>query len=417
MKHLWIYLTGLMLALTSALALPAQAQISIPLAGVNNGRVMLWDLPGEPRAITTEPVFGYDALVWSPDGQWLAFTERTLDYQNNLMLYNLAEDKLTRAVENVADAFPVSFSMDSEQIYFVQINPESDPAMGPLQKLDVFALDLTSGAEPEYVNSFNFGVGCGGGSPFPADWLYWDDTGFGGFFLVLEITPYGLVHSMTCGGTETALLNLETGEDVSLGKVSRVKVSPDRSQIIGIEDLAGTRENESVILVDLETREQQILPVSGSADQLAWGAPGSDEIFYSQRRNTDQRIGTEAERAKLGEVFGSPLDVYQSEVMIFRFALASQTDEAIYSAPAYAIGRMAMSREGDALIFSQISNMERWVTAVGDETISLEDAYDFQKAQEYVPLVVFRLPLKESGPEELLTLNLTDVALYPAVPA
>jgi hypothetical protein len=414
-KQIALYLAILMLALTASLAAPASAQISIPLAGVVDGQVVLTDLPAEPRQITQGEALNYADLIWSPDGQWLAFRQITPDYQLNQMLYNRAEDSVQVIAENVNNVFPMTFSANSSALYFVNINPETDPAMGPTQVMDIFALDLMAqDAQPEYTASFDFGVGCGGGSALPTDQLYTQDIGgLGGFFLVFELTPYGVVYSMDCGGSETGLLDLETGEGVSLGKASRVKVSPDKTQMIGIEDLAGTRENESVILVDLETRERIVLPVTASADQVAWGAAGTTHIFYSARQTTDVPLGSAEDRAAVETMFGSPMEIFETEATIHRFDLISQTDEVIYAAPAYAIGRIQVTPAGDALIFSQVGNLDQWLQAVGRGDVTLENAYNPDAAAEYVKFALLRLAL--SGEEEaaLITLNQFGVALYP----
>ncbi len=309
----------------------------------------------------------------------------------------------------------MQFAPDSSQLLFVKDDPNSSP--GPDYKMDFFTYDLVPGATPVQAGAFNFGVGCGGGSPYPRDWRYTAETeGLGGFHLVLEATPFGLVHSMDCGGSQTGLLNLQTGEDTVLGQLNRAAVSADRTKVAGITDLTGDRTNERLVVVDLQTlASTQLATADDAPDQVAWGATGSNELFYSARHMTDRTMQFDAEELQrimsvLGE--NTPINLWQ--ISIHRFDLANNADTELYRTDAYAVGRMIPTPDGKDLIFSQIPNDEDWFRAIAEGKLDMSDPVRYDQSVNLVPVQLFRLPVS-GGEAGLIGADLNHAALNTAV--
>jgi hypothetical protein len=262
------------------------------------------------------------------------------------------------------------------------------------------------------TGTFKFGVGCGGGSPFSRDWRYTAETeGLGGFHLVLNVTPFGLVHSMDCGGSQTGLLNLQTGEDVLLGQLNRAAVSADRTKVAGITDLTGDRTDEQLVVVDLQTRVSTPLATSDTPDQVAWAATGSGELFYSTRHMTDRTLPFDAGgMQRILSVLGESTPINLWEVSLHRFDLENTTDTELYRTVAYAVGRMIPTPDGKDLIFSQIPNGEDWFRAIAEGTLDMSTPDWEIQSLNLVQVQLFRLPVA-GGEAQLIGTDLNQAAL------
>ncbi len=407
-------LTILALMMVMAFPLMAQDYNSLLLAAVQDHNIWLFGFDDAPRQITDGSARDYSNLVWSADGNTLAFVAHDQDFNPNLMLYDRSSNTTTLVASDIADGFPVSFAFDSSQLFYVK--EAAGNGASPQFKMDFYVYDIGSGAQATLTATFDFGVGCGGGSPFPADWRYWAETsGLGGFHLVLEVTPYGLVHSKDCGGGETSLLNLQTGEDVSLGQLSRPAVSGDRTKVAGIIDLAGTRENERLVVVDLQSGQRTELATIQTPDQVAWAAGGSSVLYYSTRQPSGEPLPlTEEEIQRLVAVVGEGTILSYNEVSLHRFDLNTNTDTELYRDFGYATGRMTALFGGNTLIFSQVPNMVDWYRAIADGTIDNQGNSNYMEDSEQLVLVELRsLPL-DGGPVSLIGADLNMAAINPA---
>jgi hypothetical protein len=266
------------------------------------------------------------------------------------------------------------------------------------------------------AGSFKFGVGCGGGSPYPRDWRYTAETeGLGGFHLVLEVTPFGLVHSMNCAGSQTGLLNLQTGEDTALGQLNRAAVSADRTKVAGITDLTGDRTNERLVVVDLQTLASTQLATADTPDQVAWGATGSNELFYSARHMTDRTMQFDAEGLrKIMSVLGENTRINFWEIGVHRFDLENNADAELYRTDAYAVGRMIPTPDGKDVIFSQIPNGEDWFRAIADGNLDMSDPDRYDQSVNLVQVELFRLPVS-GGEPRLIGTDFNHAALNTGV--
>src|SRR5690606_26826624 len=103
--------------------------------------------------------------------------------------------------------------------------------------------------------------GCGGGSPLPTDWQYWNEVGFGGRHHTLAQTPFGIVYTLDCIGGRTALHNLETNAMTQLGvNFGNVNLSTDQAHLVGTVFDSSTPEiPKQLAVVDLQTAEFRLI--------------------------------------------------------------------------------------------------------------------------------------------------------------
>jgi hypothetical protein len=375
--------------LLSVLPVSAQDQNpDLPLAAVSDSQLYIYG--GEtPVLVQTPPVYSYNNLVWSPDGNILAFTLYEPTYFHSIMVYSMGQPSAVQIIGNLTMGLPISFTADGTQIvYAVPTGETTTDMMGSIH--EVRTTMLIPGAESQVVGTFDFGVGCGGGSSIPADWLYWTETnGFGGNSLTLGLTPYGVVHSTNCTGNGIGLLDLVAGADTVLDEtMSRAVVSPDRTQVIGLS-------NGILTLIRLDTRE--VIPLSAAAtpDQISWGAPGSGDVFYSTRTSSGRPlVEGEAEQLKIAQALGymdaTTLDLPIWDVTIHRYNLIQNTDTQVYAGEAYAIGRMIAMPDSSALVFSQVPNLQAWAQAVLDGSF---DPMSGASVEPYVFVTLYSLNL------------------------
>lgn len=354
-------------------ALPVYAQENtpaLPFATVTNNQLVLYGFGETPTVIQTPPAASYNNLVWSPDGNTLAFTQFDPNTFHSLMFYTLGQPSATLILSQLGTSLPIGFTPDGTQlIYAFPTGQTTADMMGSIYQVESVA--LAAGAVPQPIGQFVFSVGCGGGSSFPGDHLYWTESnGFGGNSLTLMLTPFGLVHSTTCMGQGISLLDLATGTDLVLDTtLSRAVVSPDRTQVVGVNG------NGGLSLINLQTREIIPLAATATPDQIAWGAPGSGDVFYSTRVPSGrQLVEGEAERLAVAQAFGymdaTMLDLPIWEVTIHRYNLLQNTDTQVYAGEAYAVGRMSVTPDSGTLLFSQIPNGQAWIQAILDGSLA-----------------------------------------------
>ncbi|MBC7810100.1 MAG: hypothetical protein H7175_03085 [Burkholderiales bacterium] len=418
-------------AVVLAVALPATAQDNTPpIAAVSGNDIWLYGFDNAPEQATDIDSNGFSNLVWSPGGQQLAFTAYNENFQPTLMLLDRSSDSTVVLTNQFSAMFPATFSTDGSQLIYAVENYDApvDPAQqengAQNIRMDVYAVDVTNGvpaegATPTLLGGFLFGNGCGGGSPFPTDWAYWEESGFGGSSVAFMMTPHGLIHNLNCGSSTTALLNLQSGEDITLGSnFSRVKLSSDGSQLLGINNSHVTPEGYTgqLAIVDLTTQAVTELANSAMPDQVAWGVAGSSEVFYSSRQVAQSDLGLSPEQqqtasTQLGYVDATELAVPVGAVEIHRLNTQTSSDEVIYSADAYAIGDVMISPEGDALLFSQVPNLNNFVEGLANGTLDYMSANGDELAREAVQTELYRLNLSDNS-VELVGDDISQAAVY-----
>ena len=356
------------------------------LAAVHDGDVWLYGFAGEPLRITDGTAARYANLVWSPDGNYLAFVALDESFRASLWLYHLANHSLTLVDHDVPAGLPASFTDDMTLLFFNDVDPPGSDSGNPME---ISAFDVKGGTPTMTIATVDLGEGCGGGSSFAGDWRYWDETeALGGFHSVLEYTAHGLLYSTDCG-YRTVLLDLETGEQTSLGHITRVALSPDRETLAGIRYQPGSRRDDRLVTVNLETLATTLWETGEIPDQVIWATPSA--LLFSTRQMTDRTAVSSPEALeRINAVLGSSAQTNTWQVSIRRLDLETNEDAEVYRADAYAIGRLGVARDGSTL-FSQVSNAEHWLNEIGEGRLDPSDPQRFLQSVDLIPVQLFAL--------------------------
>jgi hypothetical protein len=329
----------------------------------------------------------YSSLTWNADGSILAFMGHDAEYVPALVIIDRPTQTFTELVKPVYYGSPVSFTADG-QILYAASSGEFVTTDGPGgEVMNVFTIAPTPSAAPIQIGSYTLGVGCGGGSSLPADWAYWTESegGPGIARPTLALTPFGLLHSQNCTGVGTALLDLTTNTDTPLGSgLAWAVVSPDGSRVAGIGYGSSWTDaaTATLVMVDLATKAITIVGSAPDVTQVIWGS--STSLIYSTRTDTGQAIPTTPdEQQKVGDALGymAPTALPLFSVALHHLDLSTGTDTVVYTAPAYAIGRMSVSSDGSMLLFSQVPNVDAMVAAILGGTTELTPALAPVEAQ------------------------------------
>ncbi len=388
---------ALALTLAGAVALPVLAQSAPlpPLAAVEDGQLIVHGAGGD----TTVPVEGYDnigELRWSPDGQRLLFVAFDQNHNATLLLTNMFGDVPRTVASPIAIGFPATFA-DASTVLYARDHASAPEASGDWL-IDIFRTGLTEGAEPELVGSFASQIGCGGGSPYPADWQYELESGFVGNPLILAQTPVGIVHSASCAGEKTALLDTTTGEDQPIGfSLARVSVSPDGTKLVGIEIAQGTADGQpqrTLVTVDLATLTETTVTTAAMPDQVTWSADGS-ALFYSSREATGKVALTAAEQQAFAQATFIDTGVDRYSATLHRIDLPSGQETTLAQLDAFIIGRLSAAPDGKSLYFSTVANMDGWAKGIANHTIDLAEMAQQTAA---VPVTLYQIDLSGGQP-------------------
>jgi len=405
----FIAIMVVVLALISVfcLSLNVEAQDTTPaLAAIQNGNLVITG-GGISVTVKNPANTGFQSLAWNPGGTKLAYimSGQQADAQIAVTDSN-GSDPVVLNTGKLESGFPVSWTPDG-QVMFVGAGDPSD-ASKPYQ-VDIKRIAPEAGASPEVIGTFAMGVGCGGGSIFPGDWLYSEEAGFGGNALILQYTDYGILHSSTCSGGGLALFAPQGGQDTPLAGDNFLQPTPDQpQQQVGRAELSSDGKTlaairttyvepklkHELVLIDLSTRNLTEVKSAAEPDQLTWQADGS--LFYSTQTQkgllTDKL--TADQKANVTKIFGSSdLGVPTNEVSIHKLNPTSGDDQVIYSGAGYAIGRMAVTKDGQALVFSQIANMDKWVEGMANGTLDVLNDTDNTAQRAAVPVSLYKLPL------------------------
>lgn len=380
-------------ALGGGLLLLAQAEEKIkpPMAAVTEDNIWVYG-PEASFQLTTLSNGRIDDIAWNASGSRLAYIESSNGGTPRLRAAEAISE--IRPVTLVRDmdltGFPISFTVDNRLLYAVGAAGASDSL-----PVEVYSIIPAAGAVPELLTRLTIEGGCSGGAAFPTEARYIDETGFMGSRMILRLTPYGLVYSMSCRGVGVALRDLDTGQDVILETdLSRAVLSPDQNRLLGISGGALT-------LVDLPTQTVTTLTTLAAPDQVAWGALGTGDVYYSTRIDSGRTIELTGEEM---QTFIDALHVSQMPelplylVSIHRLNLATGDDSEVYSDAAWAIGRMAATPDGMALIFSQVPNLSNWVRAVIEGTLTTTD---FSAMLTTISTELYRLNLDSNESDKL----------------
>lgn len=413
-----------LLILGSVYAASAQDEtaFSYPFAGVMDGQLQVFT-GDTPALINMPPNRGIIDTDWSPDGSKLAVLYYDDSYQSRVLVADPAGgEPFPLETGSLEIGFPISFTPEGEILYAQQAGDPANPGADYRINLNTIAPEV--GAQPETLGSVAHFVGCGGGSIIPADWLYGDETGFGGNYLSLEWTLYGILHSTSCAGGTAALFDPVTGEDRPLeagqnegsNVLGRLQLSPDGETLAGIRTIyQEPAPVHSLVLIALASGAVTEVATTEAPDQLAWGSDGT--IFYSTRTaagNLLENLPDEQKAALIDALSYDPGDIASYRVTVRQLNPITGDDVEIYTADAYAIGRMEASADGKYLFISQIANLDGWLNGLIDGTINLVDDVDGSQQRDAVPVTLMQIPLTtEDAP--VAVGEWSQIALQPAL--
>lgn len=420
----WLALIGLMLfGLTGAVRAQDAGQ---PFAAVTENSLSVYGINPDPISISNPANNGIFSVVWSPDGSKLAYILNDTNFQANLMVADITDSPIVTPVMlqtgGLESGFPISFTDDGNLIYVARATAPANPPDAYRAEIRQIAPDAN--AQPQTLGSIAFQSGCGGGSPIPGDWRYWEETGFGGNYLTLKLTDFGLLHSTNCTGTGLALLDPQSGTDKPVGPdtaqlqnategYGRVTLSPDGKSLAGLYTTSSdTGGNRTLRVIDLATLEAADVKTVGVPEQIAWGIDGT--LFY-----TTQTVGaslieglTDEQRQKLRDSGFTDYDPHTLLMAIHHVNPSTGDDQVVYQAEAYQIGRMAVTADGGSLIFSQIANLDAWIHAIGDGSLNPMQDTNGAAQRALVPISLYKLPL-DGGDAIKLGDNLSQFVLQP----
>lgn len=387
-------------SLTALLPVQAQDNPNLPIAGVQNGQLMVFNTDAQPKPIAGGGTQHILHLAWSDDGHYLAFTSYADGNSTITLWVTDGNNPPVQLANGLSGVYPPSFLPGSSDILYAvptgTYQPEPGALGGQGQVHNIFSIAPSVGSTPTQLGAIASGEGCGGGSPYPADWAYWSESAFGGTPLVLAMTPYGLLYNINCTGMGLAMMDLQTGtsQPVLPEALGRIALSADRTQLVGLTP------DHKTYQVNLQTRQATALPTAIQPDQLAWGENG--DVFYSTRESIGLLDMSAADQVKLQQVIGSDTaaQIDKKHVTIHRFNTQSNSDTVIYEADAWAIGRMFVIPGGNVLVFSQVPNMQGWVQALVAGTIDPTTATNDQQLAT-IPTQLFRMDLSTGKAEQI----------------
>lgn len=391
----------LLMLLTPLISLAQPAPLVY--ATVVDDNVFIYGLVDQPAQVTfNEPVAGLGGpsishMVWSADAQKLAFIQRAVTPDNEFFIIShdvTVVDFVTNVILTLgvqpSTTYPISFLPDG-RLMFTQ---EAGYVEGSnnLQIINVFAVLPDGESQPEQIGSFSYGVGCGGGSSFPTDTLYWEEAGgFGGNPMLLASSSAGIIHSTDCSGNGVALLSPDGNSIPLVPSINRVKLSQDGNRLVGIS-------GQDLLVYDLMTQTEQRIDIESVPDQVAWGAQGSGDIFYSVV-TAGPTITLEGDRLATFTAFiGYELPEIQTYGLnIRKYNLTSTDDTTLYGGFGSGIGRMTLTKDGTQLIFSQVPNPNPWVDAVLAGQLGTFDTRNEINELSLLPVEVVSLDLASSN--------------------
>lgn len=421
------YLAAVFVALgLFGFGLSVHAQDAVPAGAAVQDKTVVITGGGALLPVNNPPNGGFLSLAWNPGGTKLAYILYKEDFTTSIAVTDAnASEAIVLDTGALEAGFPVSWTPDG-QILYVGAGDFTDTSKPYSSELKRIAPE--AGAVAESIGVFEMGTGCGGGSPFPGDWAYWEESGFGGNGLVLQWTDYGILHSSNCGGSGLKLFAPQGGEDTPLMGDNYLQTTPDQPQFaVGRSVLAGDGKTlaavrstynaegpvTALVLIDLSTRVLTDVTTSAQPEQLAWLADGS--LLYSTRTISSNIMEGVSEEGKqnFANIMGSnEFDIPAYEVGIHHLNPATGDDSELYSASAYVIGRMQVTVDGQALIFSQIANMNQWVSGIADGTLDIMADNDGSAQRALVPVTLYRLPFA-GGEATAIAENLAQFRLKP----
>jgi hypothetical protein len=344
------------------------------------------------------------------------FDEAATFYSYDLYVTDANGSAPVQVATGLYVGMPVAFNtLDGSEVIYARSGGSAEPAdpNGPGAELvQVWVQPVNATAESAtLLGEFVFGIGCGGGSPYPADYVYMLQAGYGGRGLILQNTPAGLVHSTNCTGSGTALLNLETGESTELStNLSRVSVSPQGNQLAGIANEEMGFGSGPLTLVDLVTLEATPITTTAAPDQVAFGYDGY--IYYSVRTESDQIVaGSDAATDALRNFGIADTGLLLYDLAVYRIRPDGTDETLLFEGTGHGVGQLMPAPDG-SFYFNVVPSGEMWVQAISSGELTTGDVPAELVMTRYFPPTLYRIPTGETTASPVID-GLMYVALNP----
>lgn len=362
-----VKLTVVLLALlTLAISAAAQTGVGVRISAVTEGGIIVYDETGNSTMYALPLTYVLDQ-VWNPAGDKIAVVG-SVDANFQVWVIDLAASS-AYPIANGVEPFPPLFNSAGDLLFVAP--PETLPtSMETPYTVRLMLVTPQADAQPAQIASFAWQVGCGGGSPFPADAAYSTEAGFFGNALALMETPYGYLYSTSCAGVGYGLINPATGEDLPIpnsDNMFRAALSPDGTQLYALylSPNDANRARPILVRVDLSTLTMTELTTSAIPDQIAVGVDGA--VFVSSRVESGDLLAglTAEERTRITDAIGLSPDypIPSYTVSIHRIDPVTQAETLVYTGDGYAVGRMT-ALDADSLLFSVIANQQAFVAEI-----------------------------------------------------
>ncbi len=403
-KNLFLCTVGPAGASTSTTATPVADVVNVtsPVAFVGrDGEVYIGDIAQNSQRATAltndagariSPVMpfrnenrSYGQFQWSPDGSGLLYTDRRAGG-----LYVVQTGQKPRLlVPVITRPFPGAWSPNGKEIAYPVTTAQSVP--GTTKLIVQLQAVPSSGGQARVVESFAFGVGCGGGAiADPADLMYIAETAYGGNVPTLFWTELGFVHMTRCDGIGLALTS--PGGQVAWENptLKNAALSPDRKRIAAVQ-VDGQGRSVGLAVVDLATGNATALTVQAGVDQLAWMADGTDILYSTVVRSRTVR-GNPESKAGLQIMPLWPVDGIAYSVVLWRVPVAGGQSVQLFNQEGRGIGIIAPARDASAALVSFITSSASFVERINTAT----DAANLASNAPMVSLQI--VPLNPPGP-------------------
>ena len=350
-----------------------------PFVSDNSGTLAYESGTGIYTDLTTADNISY--TTWNADGTKLAFIKATHVPQNSDM-------REIGYIEFHADGTPtppillqshlpaIGYNiawMRDGRLMFIADHPKANPETGIIDKRDLWA--VTVGENPELIGTFTPIGECGGGSGLPADWVYWQEIGGFGVTMLLVDTPYGILYSYSCSGSELALMNPTTGESRPfVSDLRSAVVSPDREYVAGVAYIyADNPLPPRLMIYTISTGEVREIPLTFDPTLVAWNMDGS-ALYYSTRsifRNAIDTLNAD-QKTLFYQLIGYEMsDVPEYKVAIHQVHLDDGQTTLVYQGDGYIIGRIFESPT--SVYISIVPNPMSWVDQILARQIAAGD--------------------------------------------
>lgn len=369
----------------------------LPFAAVSSDDLWLYGFTTFPQQIDRDVQFfeqegfgGYPSFQgeWSPDGNLFAYRKYypgdaapPLNFESgSIVVFDRRDDTSREVITELPGGMtPFTFSLDSKSLIF---------SRDALNNVVYESIDLTvpgAGAVPFARARQTCGPGGGGGGSSALTSLrYWSEIGFMGDVQTIRMTPIGLFFDAMCDGRIFGIVNPQTSERIETGVFTRAAFSVTRRYAAGIDENGGIK---FLSLTDLQA-QPIILNPTDTPDVLAISSDGS-AVYYSTR----------TPQAAASNEPGNTVYI----VSIRKHDVTTGNDTELYSADAFAVGRMTLTPDDQELIFSVVPNLPVLSSELNVSTSALRDA---------VQTELYRLNLADNT-SALIGRDLNSFALNP----